>query len=74
MIELQHMEERDGLHPEMGENGRHYLSSTSYTLSKEEKENKFECLSSIKGPIWILLEHKRNPKYAREKIHKPKVL
>jgi hypothetical protein len=48
--ELQRMEERDGLHPEMRKNGRHYLSPTSYTLSKEEKEGMFECLSSIKMP------------------------
>jgi hypothetical protein len=48
--ELQRMEERDGLHPEMRENGRHYLSPASYTLSKEEKESFFECLSSIKVP------------------------
>jgi hypothetical protein len=48
--DLQHMEERDGLHLEMRENGRHYLSPASYTLSKEEKESMFECLSSIKVP------------------------
>jgi hypothetical protein len=48
--ELQRMEERDGLHPEMRKNGRHYLSPASYTLSKEEKKNMFECLSSIKVP------------------------
>jgi hypothetical protein len=34
----------------MRENGRHYLSPASYTLSKEEKESMFECLSSIKVP------------------------
>jgi hypothetical protein len=44
------MEERDGLHPEMRENGWHYLSPASYTLSKEEKESMFECLSGIKVP------------------------
>jgi hypothetical protein len=48
--ELQHMEERDDLHPEMRENGRHYLSPASYTLSKEEKESMFECLNSIMVP------------------------
>jgi hypothetical protein len=48
--EVQRMEERDGLHPEMRENGQHYLSPVSYTLSKEEKESMFECLSSIKVP------------------------
>jgi hypothetical protein len=34
----------------MRENGWHYLSPASYTLSKEEKESMFECLSSIKVP------------------------
>jgi hypothetical protein len=48
--ELQRMEERDALHPKMRENGWHYLSPASYTLSKEEKESMFECLSSIKVP------------------------
>jgi hypothetical protein len=48
--ELQCMEERDRLHPEMRENERHYLSPASYTLSKEDKEGMFECLSSIKVP------------------------
>jgi hypothetical protein len=46
--ELQHMEQQDGLHLGMRENERHYLSPASYTLSKEEKESMFECLSSIK--------------------------
>jgi hypothetical protein len=49
-VELHHMEERDGPHLEMRENGRHYLSPACYTLSKEEKESMFECLSSIKVP------------------------
>ena len=48
--ELQRMEERDALHPEKRDNRRHYLSPASYTLSKEEKESMFECLSSIKVP------------------------
>jgi hypothetical protein len=26
-------------------------------------------LEQYQGPIWILLEHKRNPKYTREEIH-----
>ena len=46
--ELQRMEERDALHPEKRDKGRHYLSPANYTLSKEEKESMFECLSSIK--------------------------
>ena len=46
--ELQCMEERDALNPQQRDNGRDYLSPASYTLSKEEKESMFECLSSIK--------------------------
>ena len=42
--ELQRMEDRDALHPEKRDNGQHYLSPASYTLSKEEKESMFECL------------------------------
>ena len=38
------------MHPEMVDDGRQYLSPASYTLSKEEKESMFECLSSIKVP------------------------
>ncbi|XP_066349638.1 uncharacterized protein [Miscanthus floridulus] len=30
--------------------GHHYLSPASYTLSKEERDSMFECLSSIKVP------------------------
>ena len=48
--ELQRMEDRDALHPEKRNNGRHYLSPASYTLSKEEKESMFECLSGVKVP------------------------
>src|SRR6185503_18958262 len=48
--ELQRMEDRDALHPEKRDNGRHYLSPASYTISKEEKESMFECLSSIEVP------------------------
>ena len=46
--ELQRMEERDALHPQQLDNGRQYLSPASYTLSKEEKQTMFDCLSSIK--------------------------
>jgi hypothetical protein len=42
------MKERDNLHPEKTNDGRHYLRPVSYTLSNEEKESMFECLSSIK--------------------------
>ena len=48
--ELQHLNLRDGLHPEKRANGRRYLRPASYTLSKEEKESMFECLNSIKVP------------------------
>ena len=44
------MEERDALHPQQRDNGRQYLSPASCTLSKEEKETMFDCLSSIKVP------------------------
>ena len=44
------MEEQDALHTQQRDNGRQYLSSASYTLSKEEKESMFDCLSSIKIP------------------------
>jgi hypothetical protein len=42
------MKERDNLHLEKTDDGRHYLRPASYTLSNEEKESMFECLSSIK--------------------------
>jgi hypothetical protein len=42
------MKERDNLHPKKTGDGRHYLRPASYTLSNEEKEIMFECLSSIK--------------------------
>ena len=48
--ELQRLEERDALHPQQRDNGREYLSPASYTLSKEEKEIMFDCLSNIKFP------------------------
>ena len=35
--DLQRMKERDNLHPEKTDDGRHYLSPASYTMSKEEK-------------------------------------
>ena len=44
----QRLKERDNLHPEKTDNGCHYLSLASYTLSKEEKDSLFECLDSIK--------------------------
>jgi len=44
------MEEQNALYPKKRDNGWHYLSPASYTLSKEELESMFECLSSIKVP------------------------
>ena len=53
--DLQGMKERDNLHPEKTDDGRHYISPASYTLSKEEKESMFKCLSgfslNVKGII-----------------------
>ena len=48
--DMQCLKERDNLHPEKTNDGRHYLCPTSYTLSKEEKEIMFEWLASIKVP------------------------
>ena len=43
-----HMNEKD---PEEDDDGEQdYLGPASYTLSKEEKESMFDCLSSIKVP------------------------
>jgi hypothetical protein len=48
--DLKHMKERDNLHLEKTDDGRHYLRPGSYTLSNEKKESMFVCLSSIKVP------------------------
>ena len=42
--DLQRMKERDNVHPEKTDDGRHYISPASYTLSKEEKESMFETI------------------------------
>nr|AAT38101.1 putative TNP2 transposon protein [Oryza sativa Japonica Group]AAV31397.1 putative polyprotein [Oryza sativa Japonica Group] len=57
--DLKHMEQRGDLHPEPKEKGSHYLSPASYTLSKAEKENMFECLESIKVPFGYSTNIKR---------------
>jgi hypothetical protein len=44
------MKEQENLHLKKVDDGRQYLSPTSYTLSKEEKESMFECLNSIMVP------------------------
>ncbi|WVZ75778.1 hypothetical protein U9M48_023810 [Paspalum notatum var. saurae] len=44
------LEARDDMAALKGEQGHHYLGTTSYTLSKREKESMFECLDSIKIP------------------------
>jgi hypothetical protein len=46
--DLRCSKEQDNMHPEKIDDGRHYLSPDSYTLSKEEKNSLFECLDSIK--------------------------
>jgi hypothetical protein len=48
--DLQHMKERENLHPENVDGGHQYLCPASYTLSREEKESMFECLNSINVP------------------------
>ena len=41
--DLRCLRERDNLHPKKTDDGRHYLSPASYSLSKEEKE---ACLNA----------------------------
>jgi hypothetical protein len=48
--DLKEMKQQEYLHPEKRDNGKHYLRSASYTLSKEEKESMFNCLNSMKVP------------------------
>jgi hypothetical protein len=67
------LKERDNLHPEKTDDGRHYLSLASYTLSKEEKESMFCMPKQHQGPIWILFDYKGYNKCAREEIPKLKV-
>ena len=47
-----------------------HQGQASYALTKEEKEIFFDCLLSM---IWLLVEHKGNNKYGREKVPEPKV-
>ena len=56
--DLRCLKEQDNLHPEKTDDGCHYLSPASYTLSKEEKESMFECLASIKVPSGFSLNIK----------------
>jgi len=44
------MKGRENLDLEKVDDGRQYLSPTSYILRKDEKESMFECLNSIKVP------------------------
>jgi hypothetical protein len=46
--DLHCIREQENLYLEKVDDGRHYLSPASNALSKEEKENMFECLHSIK--------------------------
>ena len=55
---LRCLRERDNLHPEKTDDGRHYLRPVSYTLNKEEKEIMFECLNNIKVPSGFSLNIK----------------
>lgn len=52
------MNERENMHPEKTDNGHHYLYPSNYTLSREENESMFECLSSIKVPSGFSLNVK----------------
>ena len=53
------MKQREALHPKERDEGQHYLSPASYTLSKKEKDNMFECLNNIKVPAWYSSNSKR---------------
>jgi hypothetical protein len=44
------MKEGENLYSKKVDVGCRYISPASYTLSKEEKENIFECLNSFKIP------------------------
>jgi hypothetical protein len=48
--DLKEMKQREDLHTEKRDNGKHYLHPASYTLSKEEKKSMFDCLNSMKVP------------------------
>jgi len=48
--DLRCLKEQDNLYLEKIDDGRHYLSPASYTLSKEENDNLFDCLDNIKVP------------------------
>ena len=69
--DLQRMKQRAALHPEKRDKGRHYLGPACYTLSKEEKQNMFDCLNSIKVPSGY--EYKEATELEREEIHTRKV-
>jgi hypothetical protein len=56
--DLQCMKEWENLHLEKIDDGRQYLSPTSYILNKEEKEIMFQCLNSIKVPSGFSLNVK----------------
>jgi hypothetical protein len=58
----QRIKEQDGLHPE------HYQGPASYTLTKEENETFFECLSSIKVPSGFSLNIKEIINMAAKKF------
>jgi hypothetical protein len=48
--DLKEMKQQEDLCPKKRDNGQHYLHPASYTLSKEEKQNMFDCFNSMKVP------------------------
>ena len=52
------MKGRENLDLEKVDDGRQYLSPTSYILRKDEKESMFECLNNIKVPSGFSLNVK----------------
>ena len=57
--DLQRMKQWAALHPKKRDKRRHYVGHACYTLSKEEKQNMFDCLNSIKVPSGYFLNKKR---------------
>jgi hypothetical protein len=53
-LEIQHglKAMKHSLHPKKLEKGKHYLSSTNYTISKKAKDNMFDYLNSIMFLAW----------------------
>ncbi|WVZ50945.1 hypothetical protein U9M48_002148 [Paspalum notatum var. saurae] len=62
------LEAREDMAALKGEQGHHYLSTASYTLSKREKESMFECLDCIKVPSGYSSNVRRIIKYKDKKF------